>query len=220
MTVKLARKSSGDERAGGTARPAVRIRRDLAWVALGAVVLVLSALPVDEHSLSGAERATFRAVNQVPGLPFSPIWLLMQAGNIAAVPVAALGALVARRPRLAAGLLVGGALAYAGAKVVKQFVTRGRPSTLVDDLEFHGAVAHGLGFVSGHAAVAVTLAVVAFPYLGRRARWVVAGLAAFVFVARVYVGAHLPLDIVGGAALGLVVGADVRLLFGRPVPCS
>ena len=221
MTVKLSRSRQGDAAAPKPeGEPAVRIRRDLVWVAVGVALLVVSALPVDEHSLSGAERATFRAVNQVPGLPFSPIWLLMQAGNIAAVPLAALGALVARRPRLAAGLFLAGALAYAGAKVVKQFVTRGRPSTLVDDVEFHGAVAHGLGFVSGHAAVAVALAVVAFPYLGRRARWAVTALALFVCVARVYVGAHLPLDMVGGAALGLLVGAGVRLMLGRPAPCS
>jgi hypothetical protein len=31
-----------------------------------------------------------------------------------------------------------------------------------------------------------------------------------------YVGAHLPLDMVGGAALGLAVGALVRLLLGVP----
>jgi undecaprenyl-diphosphatase len=32
----------------------------------------------------------------------------------------------------------------------------------------------------------------------------------------VYVGAHLPLDVVGGAALGVAVGGAVHLLAGRP----
>lgn len=219
MTLRLARSAQAGELARAP-RPVVRVRRDLAWAAVGALLLVLSALPVEEHSLSGTERATFRAINHVPGLPFSPVWLLMQAGNVVAVPLAAAAALFARRPRLAAGLAVAGGLTYAGAKVVKQFVTRGRPSTLVDGVELHGAVARGLGFVSGHAGVAVALAVVAFPYLGRRARWAVGGLAAFVCVARVHVGAHLPLDVVGGAALGLLVGAAVRLVLGRPAPCS
>jgi undecaprenyl-diphosphatase len=33
-------------------------------------------------------------------------------------------------------------------------------------------------------------------------------------LARMYVGAHLPLDMVGGAALGLATGAAVRLALG------
>ena len=37
-----------------------------------------------------------------------------------------------------------------------------------------------------------------------------------VFLTRMYVGAHLPLDMVGGAALGVAVGALVRLLLGVP----
>jgi membrane-associated phospholipid phosphatase len=197
-----------------------RVWRDAVWLAVGALVLVLSAVPVREHSITALERSTFRLVNGVPGLPFTPVWLLMQAGNIAAVPVAAAAALAARRVRLAGGLLLAGALTYVGAKVVKQVVTRGRPSTLVADVHFHGAVARGLGFVSGHAGVVVALGVVAFPSLGRRARWAVVALAAFVCLARVYVGAHLPLDVVGGAGLGLLVGATVRLTLGRPAPCS
>jgi undecaprenyl-diphosphatase len=41
-------------------------------------------------------------------------------------------------------------------------------------------------------------------------------LAAFVCLARVHVAAHLPLDIVGGAALGLAVAGLVRLILGHP----
>jgi undecaprenyl-diphosphatase len=79
-----------------------------------------------------------------------------------------------------------------------------------------GAEAHGRGYVSGHAAVVATLLAVAWPALGRRGRIVCATLAVAVCLSRVHVGAHLPLDVVGGAGLGLAVAGAVRLLLGRP----
>jgi undecaprenyl-diphosphatase len=79
-----------------------------------------------------------------------------------------------------------------------------------------GAEAHGRGFVSGHAATLAALATVAWPWLGRRGRVVVVVLVTVVGLTRIYVGAHLPLDVVGGAGLGIAVGGCVRLLMGRP----
>ena len=56
----------------------------------------------------------------------------------------------------------------------------------------------------------------AWPWLGNRGRLVCAVLALAVCLARVYVGAHLPPDVAGGAGLGLAVAGCVRLLVGRP----
>jgi glycosyltransferase 2 family protein len=81
-----------------------------------------------------------------------------------------------------------------------------------------GALTEGLGFVSGHSTVAIACAAILSPSLS--GRWRVAGyaLATPVGLSRVVVGAHLPLDVVGGAALGLTlaygwhaaVGVDMR----------
>lgn len=201
-------------------RTVVRCRRDAVILVVAAVVLLLSSIPVEEHHLSDPERSTFRAVNDAPSLPFAPVWVVMQLGNVAVIAVAALAALAWRRPRLALGLLSGGVLAYVGAKVVKQFVTRGRPPRLLSDVVIRGDPSLGLGFVSGHAAVVTVLAFVAAPWLSRRGRWIVAGVVVVVCLSRVYVGAHLPLDVVGGAALGVAVGAAIRLIFGRPPATS
>ena len=137
------------------------------------------------------------AVNRLPGEAAPGVWVVMQAGSLPAVFVAGGLALAARRPRLALGLVAGGTSAWALAKVVKQAVGRERPEALLHDVIVHGPAATGLGFPSGHAAVAAAIMTIASPYVTRPARiagWVVVVLVA---AARVYVGAHLPLDAAG-----------------------
>jgi glycosyltransferase 2 family protein len=70
-------------------------------------------------------------------------------------------------------------------------------------------IAGDLGWVSGHTAVATTLAAVAAPALPVWARPVAVGVVATTGFGRMYVGAHLPLDLVGGAGLGLMIAATV-----------
>jgi membrane-associated phospholipid phosphatase len=199
-------------------RPA-RVRRgwvEVALVAGGALLLVLASLPVHPDRISGAEAAVFRAVNGPTLLPFVVVWPFMQLGNLVAVPVVAAVAAAFRRWRLAGAVLLAGAGVYVLAKVVKGIVPRGRPEALLEDVVIRGTAALGRGFISGHAAVVVALVVVAWPWLGRRGRIACAALAVAVCFARVHVGAHLPLDVVGGAGLGLAVGGLALLLLGRP----
>jgi len=53
---------------------------------------------------------------------------------------------------------------------------------------------------------AAAMATVASPYLGRSGRRTAWLLVALVAVARMYVGAHFPADVIGGFAVGWVVG--------------
>jgi membrane-associated phospholipid phosphatase len=196
--------------------PVLRGWPDVALVAGGAALLLVAALPVDPDHVPDAEAAVFRVVNGTTVLPFVLVWPVMQLGNVLVVPASVLVAAAFRRWRLAVELLIAGTATYLAAKVVKGIWPRGRPDGLLADVVIRGAEAHGRGFVSGHAATLTALAAVAWPWLGRRGRIGVAVLVVVVCLARVYVGAHLPLDVVGGAALGLAVAGVVRLLFGRP----
>jgi membrane-associated phospholipid phosphatase len=196
-------------------RSVVRGPRDVVLLAVGVLVLVLASIPVYGGRVTGAEAAVFRVVDAVP-LPIAAVWPVMQLGNLLVVPAAALVAAALRKWRLAAELLLAGAGVYLLAKVVKGIVVRGRPDALLDDVVVRGAPALGRGFVSGHAAVVTALLVVAWPWLNRPGRVVCGVLAVLVCLARVQVAAHLPLDVVGGAGLGLMVAGAVRLLLGRP----
>ena len=191
---------------------------DLVRLGLGALLVALTAVAVDPDRVSVHEENLFRLVNDLP----MPGWLwlvvgtVMQLGSVLTVPTTALVALAARRWRLAFDFAVAGGTAYLLALAVKDAVQRGRPQQLLEAVHVHGEPATGLGYVSGHAAVAAALATVAAPYLGRRERRAAWALAVTVCVARVWSGAHLPLDVIGGAALGWLAGVIVHLLLGAP----
>jgi uncharacterized protein (TIRG00374 family) len=207
---------AGDRRPGAPAY--VRHPGDVLRVVLGALILLASMTAIHQHRVGVREANLFRLINDLalPGWTKWPIWGVMQLGVIGAVPLVALLALLTRRLRLAAYAALAGGTIYLVAKLVKVFVQRGRPQTLLEDVFILDVPDRGLGYVSGHSAVAVSLATVASPFLGRRARRVAWTLAGLVCVARIYVGSHLPFDVVGGAALGWAAGALVLLVFGAP----
>jgi undecaprenyl-diphosphatase len=193
---------------------AARHRAELLLLVSAAVVLVVAALPAQHDQISGAERTVFGWVNDLPGFFYGPLAVVMELGNVLTVFLVAVIALLFRRYRLAVGIALAGVTAYLGAKVIKDVIARGRPTDLLDDVHIRGAHVGGLGFVSGHSAVAFAIVTVVTMWLDRPARIALWCVAATVAVARVYVGAHLPLDVVGGAALGIACGAAVRLLIG------
>ena len=187
----------------------------VAQVAVAAALLFGSAALVHPNESPGWERDLFHAINGLPELLYWPAWVVMQLGNLLVIPAAALVAAGFRKWWLALGILAAGAAKLQLALMVKDTWTRERPAAVIDDVTRRGdASAAGEAFVSGHAIIAFALAVLVTPYLTRRWRFVVWGLAAGVCVGRVYVGAHLPLDAVGGAAVGWAVGAVLDLVLG------
>ena len=177
----------------------------------GAAALLVTAIAAHRDHVGQCEAAAFRAVNGLPRSFYPPAWTVMQLGTLGAAPAAAGVAWLAGDRELAGRLLAGGAGTWALSKVFKQMVRRPRPAALVSGVRTRGRDASGLGYLSGHAGVAVALGASAFPHLGKTGRAVTLSVAPVVGLTRIYVGAHLPLDVAGGAALGFVVEAAATL---------
>ena len=127
-------------------------------------------------------------------------------------PAAAAAAWLAGDRDLAGRLVTAGSGSWLLSKGVKLVVRRDRPAILLPGTRGRGRDAAGLGYLSGHAGVAVALGAAALPRLGPRGCALVLAAVPAVALMRVYVGAHLPLDIAGGGALGLAVEAGLSLI--------
>lgn len=123
--------------------------------------------------------------------------------------------LVLRRRRTAVAEVAAGYGAYLIARFAKLFFGRARPGDLLADITLRDEVS-GLGFPSGHSAVSMALVLAVLPYLSGRWRWALLAIPLVVGFARVYVGAHLPLDVVGGWAIGVFAASGIHLILGVP----
>lgn len=187
--------------------------RGIVCLGLGAAILT-GAGALARRDVTGTEVRIFRWANGLPDGAFRAIWVPMQYGTFGTVPALAGLALARRRLRLAGALATGGTAAWILAKVVKPAVGRGRPAALLADVHQRGHEEDDLGFPSGHAAVAAALTSAIWPFSPSGGQIVCATLSGFVPFARLYVGAHLPLDVIGGSALGLAVGCLTNIVLG------
>lgn len=223
MTISLGAPWNADAVATGDAHdaePDVSVRRPIdAWgVAAGLAVLVAGMVIVRHGTASAPERDVFAAVNDLPDGLYPVAWPFEQVGNTVVGPVVALVAWRLHRRRLALAVVAATLAKLALERVVKVVVTRERPGTSMGPgVRLRGEVPpDGESFVSGHAVLVAALACLVTPYLPRRWKAVPWVLLALVLVVRVYVGAHFPLDVVCGAALGIAIGSGVNLAFGVP----
>lgn len=179
---------------------------------VASLVLIESGRRARTHRVSTVETRVFRRFNDASDAIHVPVWALMQCGSLAAVFVVAGAMTRAGRYRAAIVSAVAGTAVWGCVKLVKPFVGRGRPGHVLDDVSIRGQAQTGLGYPSGHAAVALTLALVAPLAAGSPCRAAAVSLAGVVGGARMYVGAHLPMDVAGGLAIGALSGRAARSL--------
>jgi membrane-associated phospholipid phosphatase len=190
-----------------------RVRRDVVVLLASLAVFAVCAVLAADGRVGPIERAAFHAVNGLPDWLYGPMLAFQYLGVLAMPLVVAVGALAVRRWRLAGALLLVVPCKLATERVVKLLVQRERPGTTVGGAVLHGVHPGGLSFVSGHAIITFAIAGLLGLVLPRRWAVVAFVLATLNAVARVYLGAHNPLDVVGGAAVGLAIAAGLDLVF-------
>ena len=204
------------------AAPASYVRRwSDARIGLGAATVVIVCMVIVRNgTVTGGEESVFHAINDLPTAFDDPMFAVQILGGLLVplVPAAVAGWL--RRYRLAAALAAVIPLKLLVEKgVIKMLVERERPGSTLTDAVLRGDVqAEGLAFPSGHLIIAFAIAFLLAAYV--RGPWIVVAfsVAFLVGVSRIYLGAHLPLDVVAGAATGIVIGATLNLVTGVPAP--
>lgn len=183
----------------------------------GAALAGLCGWAASSGTVGAFERRVFELVNDRPDAWRTPLWGAQLLGLLGMPLVVAAGALVLRRWRLAIALVLLVPLKLLVERdVLKELVHRERPGTTIPGAVLRDVPSAGDSFPSGHAMIAFGIAVLLLPYLSRRWQVLVVVLAVLNSLARVYLGGHAPLDVVGGAATGAAIAAVLNLVVGVP----
>jgi membrane-associated phospholipid phosphatase len=190
----------------------------LGAVAGGVAVVVAASVVASSGRVGAVERAVFEAINGLPDALRWPMWVFQLLGLVFLPVAVAAVAVYFRKIRLAIALVALVPLKLLVEKeVVKQLVHRQRPGRTEPDAILRDVPSAGNSFPSGHAIIAFGIATLLTPYLGRWGRVVVWALAVLNGMARVYLGAHNPLDVVCGAGVGVALGGLLAYAVGVPV---
>lgn len=178
-------------------------------VALAGLALVL---------LTQANQRLFLAINgitsQFPDVLWSH-WTVLGDGLLILVLVLPW---VGRRPDIIWAVWLSALVVTVAVHVLKPWIGAARPPAVLDPSVFHvvGHALHSGAFPSGHTAAAFAFAGVVAMHL-RRA-WVTAAvlvMAAGVGLSRIAVGAHWPVDVLAGAAIGWAGACAAVLIAAR-----
>jgi glycosyltransferase 2 family protein len=168
---------------------------------LAIALFVVSAILVSDNRMAAWEKTVFNAVYGLPN-GFTPIFLMFtQLGNITILLALAVIMLIKKHYSIVIRMLMAGLLAEILAHIGKGLVGRPRPIAYIADLVLRDPT-YGVGFPSGHTAVATAIALVSWHYLPKGYKWVTPVWITGVALSRMYLGVHAPMDLIGGFAIG------------------
>jgi len=199
-------------RLGSLRRPGVIAATALTGLVTSYAVAIQDPIPAWELELT-------RWINDAPDLVAQLLYPIMQLGTLAGpILVAAVVGFFRRDWWLSAATLLSGLVTWFGAKGVKKLVDRGRPGAYLSEINIREGEGTGLGYISGHSAVAACAAVMAMTAVPARWRPALAAAAGLVGLARIVHGVHLPADLVGGWSFGTLIALGALAVLDRVEP--
>ena len=168
---------------------------------LALALFALATLLSRELTISSAEESIFLFIYNLPDWLNPLFYIITQFGSIYVFFVLLAFYVFKKHYHIVIRLLLTGTLAYLLAGFAKGLVGRERPAELLNNIVTFDII-QGPGFPSGHVALATALAFTIGHVLPRKYHWLPAVWIIGVALSRIYLGVHLPLDIVGGFAIG------------------
>ena len=168
------------------------------------LVIWLNDPPQPLGAVLAVTNALFRPVPLAVVVLLLPGWIMVTARGAA-------------RWEVLRALVVGFVVAELVTQVLKRLADQTRPTASIPGLDVHGYPKDPFGnaYPSAHTSVAVALVAATWPWLTPAQRVVGVVVAALVALNRLYIGAHWPVDVLGGAAIGLLAGALCWLVAAR-----
>lgn len=176
------------------------------------MAFVLIAAQIHPKYLPAWEKSAFLYINHLPEWLRYGMQALQYLGVLLMPALVAVGFALRKRYATTPMLLAIIPLKLAVEHMVKLHVQRERPGAYIAETILRGDVqAHGLSFFSGHAFIVAAIATLLTPVVNVYWRIALWALVILCLVARIYLGAHLPLDVIAGALAGAACGVALLL---------
>ncbi len=167
------------------------------YTIVGVSIFLFGQLLADS-GVGTLELYLFRFFNSLPGY-LTPIFILISVfGTIGFVFVATLVTLFRKHYAHSIKFLLAGVLAWIVTKWLKTYEFRQRPSEILPNVQLRENLDSVIGYPSGHAAVATALGTIAYLYTPKRFHKYITWMIVLVCVSRLFLGMHLPIDVIGG----------------------
>jgi pimeloyl-ACP methyl ester carboxylesterase/membrane-associated phospholipid phosphatase len=186
-------------------------RNQVLVAAMAFLALLITAAAALPGTVHGWELQTFLWINHGSNA-FTAVARIASDLVWAIVLLVGLLFLVRRYMWAAWRIAVPAVLTYVAVFFLEILVGRGRPAAVLPHDAVVRAVQDGMGYPSGHVATLTAIVVTVWPYLSKPFK-----VCAILFIclegwARMYLGLHFPLDVLGGAALGMGIAMSMKAL--------